>query len=554
MKRILFLLTGIALSLSLKAQEIKNVILMIPDGCSTEWLAFGRWMNGGVPLHIDAQIRGLVRTYCSDSPIGDSAPTGSTYATGHRSRDGFVATYPDRSMDRTGKRFATDSNLAFRPMATLMEAARQKGMKTGEVVTCYFTHATPADFLAHTPDRDQYFRICKQMVHQAPDVLLGGGSYFIDSANRLGGFDAQAILNQQGIVYTRDFTQVQEAARQGKDKIWGLFAPYELPYEIDRPANQASLAEMTRQAIEILSQGENGFFLMVEGSKIDWGAHDNDIPATLHDFLAFDRAVGEALDFARRDGKTLVVVVPDHQTGGPSIGNYRSSNIYAEISVEDIFGKITRFDKSVEQACREIITSARTPDLTRMKEGIRESLRQDFGIGTPEPQIVDSLARIFLRKGFGDASVRALAQEINRHSYIGWTTHGHHGGDVFLAIYHPQGRVLQGVVDNEEIAPYICREAGLGNLDSLSARLYQPVERIFPGCKLRIQGEPENKNLDPAYVDIRFEGKKIRLFPNSPYCEINGKRVDLPGLCIYNGKGFYLPILETWMPGKANTL
>ncbi|MDE6630400.1 MAG: alkaline phosphatase, partial [Bacteroidales bacterium] len=84
---------------------IRNVIVMIPDGCSTELLALGRWMNGGLPLALDSRIRGLVRTYCSDSPIGDSAPTGSTYATGHRSQDGFIATYPARSMNRDGIRF-----------------------------------------------------------------------------------------------------------------------------------------------------------------------------------------------------------------------------------------------------------------------------------------------------------------------------------------------------------------------------------------------------------------------------------------------------------------
>ena len=214
------------------------MIVMIPDGCSTEWLAFGRWMNQGLPLHLDAQIRGLVRTYCSDSPIGDSAPTGSTYATGHRSRDGYVATYPDRSMDKLGNRVATDPQMAFRPMFTIMEAAKKKGMKIGEVFTCHFTHATPADFLAHTPDRDQYARICRQMVCQAPDLMLGGGSFYIDSALNLAGFDALSEMDEKGIAYVKDFSSVKKADRQGASKIWGLFAPQDMAFEIDRPEEQ----------------------------------------------------------------------------------------------------------------------------------------------------------------------------------------------------------------------------------------------------------------------------------------------------------------------------
>ncbi len=540
-------------SIHLKSQEIKNVIVMIPDGCSTEWLAFGRWMNQGLPLHLDAQIRGLVRTYCSDSPIGDSAPTGSTYATGHRSRDGYVATYPDRSMDKLGNRVATDPQMAFHPMFTIMEAAKKKGMKIGEVFTCHFTHATPADFLAHTPDRDQYARICRQMVCQAPDLMLGGGSFYIDSALNLAGFDALSEMDEKGIAYAKDFSGVKKADCQGASKIWGLFAPQDMAFEIDRPEDQPSIAEMTRFALEFLSRSDSGFLLMVEGSKIDWGAHDNDVPAALHDFLAFDEAVGAAMDFARQDGRTLVMVMPDHQTGGPTIGNYRSSDIYAEISVEDIFGKLSRYRKSVEQACREILDDSRWTEGSSeaRKELIRETLESDFHLaGIPE-ETLGNMAICLEKEGFSDESTRVLSAEINRQSYIGWTTHGHHGGDVFFATYHPdESRCLRGVIDNEEIAPYICREANLGNLDSLSTEYYCPVDEVFPDADIKMAGSgANNPGEDPEYADIRLKGKKlrIRLFPNQDYCEVNGKRQPLPGLCIYNGAGFYLPDARLWL-------
>ena len=109
---------------------------------------------------------------------------------------------------------------------------------------------------------------------------------------------------------------------------------------------------------------------------------------------------------------------------------------------------------------------------------------------------------------------------------------------------------LRGVIDNEEIAPYICREANLSNLDSLSMEYYCPVDEVFPDADIKMAGSgANNPGEDPEYADIILKGKKlrIRLFPNQDYCEVNGKRQPLPGLCIYNGAGFYLPDARLWL-------
>lgn len=532
---------------------IKNVIVMIPDGCSTELLALGRWMNNGLPLALDSHIRGLVRTYCSDSPIGDSAPTGSTYATGHRSQDGFIATYPARSMDSNGTRFNTDTAWAYRPMFTLLEAARLQGKATGMVVTCYFPHATPADFLAHTPKRKQYSRIAKQMVHHPCDLLLGGGSYWIDSSLKVG-YNAQKELKERAIFYTKSFAEAQREAEQGNYRLWGLFAPKEMDYEIDRnPQEQPSLEEMTRVAIEALSQQENGFFLMVEGSKIDWGAHNNDLPAALFDFLAFDKAVGAAMDFARQDGQTLLLIMPDHQTGGLSIGNRRLNSGYAQKSAEELFAPIrecrSSYEKSVRslyQEYKEDLSNNTEDSLTLLQNKIRHALQTDFNINESDSTEIRNLAKNILQHGNSQKSVRAFSMVTNRHFYMGWNTFGHNGGDVFFASYHPQGKELRGVIDNERIAPYICDHAGLGNPDSLSRLYYTPITEVFPNARYQItyrHKQPRDESEDPLYIELKSKkGRTLRIFPNTDRAVLNKKEIVLPGICIYNGKGFYLPV------------
>lgn len=520
---------------------IRNVIVMIPDGCSTELLALGRWMNGGLPLSLDSRIRGLVRTYCSDSPIGDSAPTGSTYATGHRSQDGFIATYPARGMDRNGIRFDTPDSLAYRPMFTLLEAARLQGKATGMVVTCYFPHATPADFLAHTPNRNQYGRIAKQMVHHPCDLLLGGGSYWVDSSHKEG-YNAQKELWNRDISYTKSFAEAQRRVQQGDYKLWGLFSPKEMDYEIDRnPQEQPSLEEMTRLAIEALSRQENGFFLMVEGSKVDWGAHNNDLPAVAFDFLAFDRAVGAVMDFAEKDGHTLVVVMPDHQTGGLSIGNRRSNSGYARRSAEELFDPLRRCKASYEKTVKDLFAA---PSDEPLDLRLQQSIQANFGIDSIGPEDMERLCAILQENKAARKSVRALSEVLNRHFYMGWTTFGHNGGDVFLACYHPGGGELKGLIDNEEIAPYICRQAGLPSLDELSQTYYAPLSSVFPNASYKTvyKNATHDESEDPLHVEIMMEkGKTLKIYPNTDRAERNRKKITLPGICIYNGKDFYLP-------------
>ena len=278
-------------------KPVKNVIVMIPDGTTIDVLAAARWYqvyNGlGTSLHVDPYLCGLVKTYSSNAPIGDSAPTTSCYMTGQPQRTGNVSIYPlaDPGRDLC----PVDPAQAYRPLATVLEAAKmEQGKAVGLVVTCEFPHATPADCSAHYYDRGNYAAIAPQMAAQNLDVMFGGGNDFVTEG-------MERHFADHGIQYIKNDLSAFRAVEDGP--VWALFGSREFPYDLDRDAaHLPSLEEMTRKALQVLSQDEDGFFLMVEGSLVDWAAHANDAAGIIHEFLAFDAAVGAVMDFARRDG------------------------------------------------------------------------------------------------------------------------------------------------------------------------------------------------------------------------------------------------------------
>ena len=185
-------------------------------------------------------------------------------------------------------------------------------MATGLVFTCEFPHATPADCSALSYKRGRYDWIAPQMVHNELDVVIGGGVSILTDE-----MEKELVANGYN-VYRNDLQGMR--ADKG-EKMWALYGDKEMAYDLDRdPNQQPSIEEMTRKAIEKLSKDPDGFFLMVEGSKVDWAAHGNDPVGMATDFLAFDRACGAALEFARKNGETAVVILPDHGNSGISLG------------------------------------------------------------------------------------------------------------------------------------------------------------------------------------------------------------------------------------------
>ena len=284
----------------LAGAKARNVIVLIADGCSSEQHTFARWFKGA-PLSYDPYQVGAIKTYIADSVIADSAPAASAFATGVRTNDKFISVAPNQNTLSVVP--PPPEEIWYKPMATVLEGARLLKKSTGIVATSRVTHATPAAYIAHAPSRGDEDDIMEQAVHQGIDVVFGGGKRHLVlkefKGRRTDGDNLYEHLKNWGyqIVETREQMQNLSSGR-----VYGMFAASHMAPEIDRPRlhpGQPTLAEMTRKAIEILAQNKNGFFLIVEGSQVDWACHANDPAYLLSDLLAFDMAVQAALDFAR---------------------------------------------------------------------------------------------------------------------------------------------------------------------------------------------------------------------------------------------------------------
>ena len=329
------------------AAQARNVIVLIVDGCSAEQYTFARWFKGA-PLSFDPYRVGAIKTYIADSVIADSAPAASAFATGIRTSDKHISVGP-HPKTITGVPVPAD-DLQYRPLATVLEGARLLKKGTGIVATSRVSHATPGAYVAHVAMRDDEDDIMEQAVHQGIDVVLGGGKrHLLPKENkgvRADGENLYQVLKGWGYAVVENR---QDLLAVSAGRVYGMFADNHMDPEIDRPAlhpDQPTLAEMTRKAIELLSRHREGFFLMVEGSQVDWACHANDPPHMLSDLLAYDQAVQAALEFAKKDGHTLVLAISDHNTGGFSIGNHNSNKIYPQMKVEEFLDPFRRMKTS----------------------------------------------------------------------------------------------------------------------------------------------------------------------------------------------------------------
>ena len=466
------------------AQQVKNVIVMIPDGCSLATISTARWyqwMNNPEKenLAIDPYICGTVRTTCSNAPIGDSAPTTSCYMTGYNSRAGWVSTYP--TADPDNDIYPVDPKRAYQPLTTVLEAAKMLGKSTGLVCTCYFPHATPADCSAHCYNRDKYDEIASQQAHNRINVIIGGGVGRITA-------EGEAYLKNAGWDVIKDDLNAMRACEN--NNMWALFGRDDMPYELDRDANRyPSLAEMTSTAIKKLSANQKGFFLMVEGSKVDYAAHNNDLPGMIHDYLAFDAACAEAIEFAKKDGQTAVLVLSDHGNSGLSIGRRDQGN-YARTPKSRIFGKLSDYKATAEEIGNKLNNAPFEQAQSIFKEwcGFELSNEElDFLKNCEEYKsspIEKEQRKQESRKYYKTGLTRTVAQFMTERTGLAFTTNGHTGEDVILAGYHPdpQWRPV-GEWSNVKFNGYLCSLIGINRetLDELTNQFFAPHKEVLDG-------------------------------------------------------------------------
>lgn len=500
--------------------KTKNVIMLIADGMSTEAITLARHTKGD-SLAMDEISVGSVITSWANGPITDSAPGGTVYAAGEKTNNKYIGT----SVNDT-------------PMASILEGAESVGKATGIVATSEITHATPGDFTAHTNNRKYYNQILQQQINQDMEVVLGGGF------NKASGFSSEVSSDEFESYYEEQVNNIKEEGfdfittkdqltSYDGDKLWGSFADADLKYDFDRQSDndnvQPSLAEMTNKAIEVLNKDEDGFFLMVEGSKVDWAAHANNTVGIVSDILAFDEAVKAAIEFAKTDGNTVVVVTTDHGNSGITIGSsYYNENI-------ESYDKAT-YENTTDLLKNATITEERFNEIASGKSNdeIKAIAKKYYGIDLNDEELA------IVKGEQGEGRQVGIREVIARRVGIGYTTGGHTGEQIYLGVYAPSDvELLEGVVDNTEVNKYMQRVLfGEEILSSYTKEIYQDGEVILnkiEGTKASID---ETIKYSPKLTIERLGNViEVDLYTNN--YRINGEEKELKTVVPYiNGKYF----------------
>eukprot|EP00761_Pharyngomonas_kirbyi_P003650 gb/GECH01003654.1/.p1 GENE.gb/GECH01003654.1/~~gb/GECH01003654.1/.p1 ORF type:complete len:505 (+),score=135.67 gb/GECH01003654.1/:1-1515(+) len=440
----------IATNSNFRGPKPKNVIMMVPDGFGPAAVTLGReclkHYNNKTQYYLDDIFSGTSQTYSSNSLVTDSAAGATAFSCGLKTKNGRVAVQDD------GK-----------PCRTVLEAAMSKGMKTGVVVTSRVTHATPAAFTAHVPDRDMESEIATQQLNQSLSVLFGGGRCYYQPKEDQSSCrnDKKDLLNkaieEQEYKYFSKASDLSDIQKKLNDddlpknerreildsKYLGLFSEDHMSFEIDRdPKKQPSLKEMTTFALDILKDSSKGFFLLVEGSRIDHAGHINDPSTMSHEIFAYNEAVGKILDFADDDQNTMVISVADHETGGLSLGHIHEYVYYPEV--------LLRVKASAAKMAEQIDQGESPKDVVQSEADITLSNSQIESIGNTT--------------SFYELKTK-LGHIISDKARIGWSTTGHTGVDVNIYSSGPGSDIIDGNRQNTDIGKAITEMLGLDDMD-----------------------------------------------------------------------------------------
>lgn len=274
-----------------KTDKPRNVILMIGDGMGVAQVFAGITANHGHLFLENFKSIGFSKTQSFDDYITDSAAGGTAISTGVKTYNGGIGINSDTIH-----------------IKTILEIANENGLATGLVSTSSITDATPSSFIAHQPNREMQEEIAADFLKTDINIFIGGGYTFFTERH-----DGRNLVNELENKGYEVLQNIKEIEQVKKGKLAGLTAPIHNGRVAER-GNMLQVASQT--AIRILKKDDKGFFLMIEGSQIDWGGHQNNTGYIVEEMLDFDKTIGKALEFAAQDGETLIVVTADHETGG----------------------------------------------------------------------------------------------------------------------------------------------------------------------------------------------------------------------------------------------
>ncbi|PRX31062.1 alkaline phosphatase [Orenia metallireducens] len=444
-------------NINLKKAEAKYVFYMIGDGMGEAHRKLGESLLQVIEGDSSAKltmntfpVTGKFTTRSANEPITDSAAAGTALATGSKTNNGMIAELPNGT-----------------ELKTLVEAAKEKGMATGIMTTTRINHATPAVFAAHNDSRHNYNDIAVDYLDSGVDFFAGGGyRYFIpqgttylgrnldsereDGWNLIDSFEDEGYITFLSEEESEDFIDYLPAAG---DKVFATFTNYGLPYDINRQnlslaseyreellnIQTPSIAEVTQKAIELLSQDEDGFFMMVEGGRIDHAAHGNDIAGTAYDTIAFDKAVEKAYEFYQEHPyETLIVVLADHETGGLELTGDFDAEILKDVKLSKWESSLQYFYDGDREAFYEYIaenyglSNLTADEKERLEEAMNEAEANDIN----NPYQTAEVASQILSERVG----------------VTWSTDYHTDADVPLSAIGLTANPFSQVEDNTDVA------------------------------------------------------------------------------------------------------
>ncbi len=397
----------------------KNVIYMIGDGMGPAFTTAYRYYKDDPTTKeiettvFDTMLKGMAHTYPDDHTyVTDSAAGATALSSGHKSYNGAIAV-----------------DTAKKPVKTMLEIAKEQGMTTALVATSQINHATPASFAAHNESRRNYDDIANDYIDNKiagklpVDLMLGGGTqYFIrDDRNLVDEFKKAGYQYGDDIKNIGQITQIPAI---------GLYAPKGLPFALDE--NPTRLKQLTSKAFDLLDgQNDKGFFVMIEGSQIDWCGHANDIACAMAEMDDFAKSIETAKAYVDKNPDTILVITADHSTGGLTIGAHGQYKWETDII------------KGVK---------ATAGTLTKLLMG-SDNLKTVWQANTRIEFTTENEIKLKQAKAMGEKTLNlAVKSIINDLSFTGWTTGGHTASDVQVFAYGKNSDDFIGSQNNTDIA------------------------------------------------------------------------------------------------------
>lgn len=429
-----------------KNKKAKNIILLVSDGMSTGTLNMtDLYLNrktgvgsNWIQLYKDNRVsHALMDTASASSIVTDSAAASSSWGSGFRVKNGSLNVGVD------GQEYLP-----------IWQKFKKMGKMAGCVTTVPITHATPAGFCINSKSRNSQEDIAEQYLDLNFDIMMGGGQKYFDAEARKDKKDMFAAFKSKGYQVVK--TRAEMLASSNSQPTLGVFFEDAVPYSVDRNADEKmqkeipTLAEMTQKAIDRMKDNANGFVLQVEGGKVDWAAHANDVAALIYDQVAFDEAIKVAIDFAEKDKNTLVIITTDHGNANPGV-------IYGK-NANDNFDRIQKYKHTNEWILNNIHP---TSTLSQVKEII------DFANGSA---ISDDDAKTVLSYydglhkeegglyNYKKLPFKAFAEMQKKSNSVGWISMDHSADYTELAFFGPGSQLLKPFVKNTDLH-YLMLEA-----------------------------------------------------------------------------------------------